>query len=344
MLHHVDKTLAVAMFVIALVGCAPEQRGRDIGPWGPGGVSTLGSDGGIDDGVDDGPGSEGAEAADDGAEAADDDTTAGPVDDNVPAAGVAIGRVEANQGVAIALGDAAGELPIGSRNAELVSSRATLVRAEWVLAAGSEPRMIAARLELQRADGSSETVVDEQLAQGTADLSASEGAFTWVLAPEQVVAGTTYSIGLFEIDGVARDGAVEGSVFPRSGVGDLGVRPEAMEMTVVLIPVVTPEGSGQPTPEQLAMIEERLHSSYPLQKIEIQVRAPWQRNARLSTLDEAFDYMATVRAQDGAGAAPYYHLLMDNQTCCTGADYADWSGVANIVDDTMYMPRDDFRP
>jgi hypothetical protein len=336
----VDKTLPVAMFVVALGGCAPEQRGRE-NPWGTGAVSTVGGDGGVDDGIDDGgDDSDGTGGAPAGG-AADDATTAGPVDDGVPAAGVAIGRVEANQGVAITLGDAAGELPIGSRNAELVSGRATLVRAEWVLDAGSEPRMISARLELQHADGTSEMVVDERLVQGVADLSATEGAFTWVLAPEQVVAGMTYSIGLFETDGIARDGAVEASVFPRAGSGDLGVRPEKMEMTVVLIPVATPEGSGQPTPEQLAMIEERLLATYPLQTIEIQLRAPWQRNARLSTLDEAFNYMASVRAQDGGAPAPYYHLLIDNSTCCTGADYADWGGIANIVDDSQYaMPRD----
>ncbi len=338
-----DKTLAVATCVVALGGCAPEERGRG-NPWGPGAVSTPGSDGGVDDGIDDGgdgtDGGEAAEAADDGVEDGG-DTTAGAVDDGVPAAGVAIGRVEANQGVAIALGDATGELPVGSRNAELVSGRPTLVRAEWVLDGSSEPRTISARLQLHHADGTTDTVVDERPVQGTADLSATEGAFTWVLAPEQVVAGMTYSIGLFEVDGLARDGAVDASVFPRSGAGDLGVRPELMDMTVVLIPVATPEGSGQPTAEQLAMIEERLLATYPLQNIDIQVRAPWQRTSRLSTLDEAFNFMASARAQDGAGPAPYYHLLVDNQTCCTGADYADWGGIANIVDTSQYaMPRD----
>jgi hypothetical protein len=336
----VEKALAFATCVVALGGCAPDERGRG-NPWATGPVSTVGGDDGVDDGIDDDGGdvSDGT-GADDGGGEAHDDTTAGPVDDSVPAAGVAVGRVEVNQGVAIALGDAAGEVPLGSRNAELVSGRATLVRAEWVLEAGGEPRTIAARLDLHHADGTTESVVDERLVQGTSDLSATEGAFTWVLAPEQVVAGMTYSIGLFEIDGIPRDGA-EASLFPPSGMGDLGVRPEQMEMTVVLIPVVTPEGSGQPTPEQVAMIEERLLATYPLQTIEIQLRAPWQRNARLSTLDEAFNYMASLRAQDGGGAAPYYHLLVDNQTCCTGADYADWGGIANIVDTSQYaMPRD----
>ncbi|MBC8069445.1 MAG: hypothetical protein IAG13_14000 [Deltaproteobacteria bacterium] len=338
------KSSWFATVLVASIGCNNERATRSdgfpggIGSIGDGGIGSVGED---DDSADEGSDEDGT-GSDEGSGGALDDGTGGGVE-GVAASGVSIGRVEASQAVAVMLGDAGGEVAVASRNAELIHGRTTLVRAEWVLG-DVEPRTIEARLELAYGDGRVETVSDEKTVSSTADLSTPEGAFSWELTPAQVEPGTHYRIALFEVDGVARGGSTDGSVFPAgatAATADLGVRAEAMTMTIVFIPVSTPQGSPTFGASDVAKIEERMMATYPLQSIDIRVREPWIRNAQLSNLDEAFNFMASARVQDGEGSGPYYHLILDSETCCTGADYADWSGIANLVDDSPYAtPRE----
>jgi hypothetical protein len=321
--------------VLAMAGCAEEPRGsRDPGVFG--GQGGAFDDGGDDaaDGADDG---EGDGAATDEGSTGEPDAAGG----DVLAAGVWIGRIEANQAVGVLVGEIDAEVPSSGRTAELVASRTTLLQVGWLLEDDVEPRRIEARLELRYADGRTETLSDTKDVAAAADLSRPEGAFAWELAPEQVEPGMRYRVTLVETDGVARSGPTKGATFPPdSGDADLGVRSEQMAMTVVLIPVSTPEGTATLSPAQLEEIEARLLATYPVQSVELRVRQTWARSARLSSLDEAFNFMTSARMQDGESDAPYYHLVLDNSTCCSGADFEEWSGVANIVSDSLDWPRD----
>lgn len=331
------QSLFGATVLVVVMGCAPEGgRPSDSSPWG-GGIDSVGD--GVTVGDDDAGAADETSSADEseGSDAADE--TVGAQD--IPAAGVSIGQIEANQAVAVLLADAAGELPLASRNAELIQGRTTLVRAQWILAAGAEARMIEARLELLYPDGRIEVLSDEQLAAGPSSLSDLDGAFTWELGPELVEPGVRYRIALFETDGGARDGATDDSEFPRDGAdADLAIRPEQMAMEVVLIPVATDEGSVVLGATELATIEARLLATYPLQDIEIRLRAPWIRDSRLSSLNDAFDYMASARVEDGESGEAYYHLVLDESTCCTGQDYEGWAGIAILVEDPYAGGRD----
>ena len=319
--------------VLATMGCAEEPRGsRDPGVFG-GQAPADDGDPGAEDGDDDG-----SDAGDDeGGSSGEPDATG----EDVLAAGVWVGEIEVNQAVAVTIAEAAEEVSPASRNAELVAGRTTLVQAGWLLEDTFEPRTIEARLDLVYADGRTETLLDTKMVSASADLSRADGAFSWELLPEQVEPQMRARVTLLETDGVARSGGTTGAQFPTDGPGtDLGVRSEQMALTVVLIPVSTPEGSVVLGPQELATIEERLLATYPVQSVELRVRPTWARSARLSSLDEAFNFMTSARMQDGESAAPYYHLVLDNSTCCSGADFEEWSGIANIVSDEGDWSRD----
>jgi hypothetical protein len=164
--------------------------------------------------------------------------------------------------------------------------------------------------------------------------------FAWELPAEAVRPSMTYRIELLENSATVIDASTDGATFPVAGPSDLGITADAMKMKVVLIPVVTPEGGVQMTDPLRQIFEERLIATYPLQELEIVVREPWVNSARLSNLDAAFNFMAQARAEDGAGHETYYHLVADNDTCCTGADFEGWAGIANLSDASNLAERD----
>lgn len=319
------KLLSCVGSLAIATGCAPERRAREFPYTGgivTGGDPFQGESGGSDtsDGTDEHGESEGA-ASESGDEL-----------DGTLAAGIALGRIELDQGVAIIVSEGDGVIPPVARNGELVHGRTTLVQAEW-LADGGEARMIEARLELIHADGRIELLVDQKYVAGLADLSDPERSFAWELAPEQVDPGLRMRLSLFEVDDVQRVGATDRAMFPSDGSElELGVGADAMSMRLVLVPVMTPDGGPTLGPAEVTAIRERMLATYPLQDIDLVVGAPWDRDSRLQLIDESFDYMATRRVADGEGSGTYYHLILDNLTCCEeGSDYDSWAGVANIV-------------
>ena len=260
------------------------------------------------------------------------DGASGPV----AAVGISLGRIEANQASAVGIADAGQEIAIDSRNAELIQGRETLVEAEWILDDGFESGMIEAHLELHHSDGTTEELVDEKRVSGPSNLSDRMAAFVWELTPEQVDPDLRYRITLLDPDGGSRGGDSSGSAFPRQGTATFALRAEKMTMKLVLVPVTTPQGSVSLDASRVAMVEERLHAAYPLQEIDVRVREPWVRSAVLTVVDDAFNYLDSARTEDGEGTGSIYHMVLDNDTCCTGADFDGWDGIGNLVDPVLY--------
>lgn len=321
---------------LALSACARGSARDEASPWsvptsaGGDDGSPAADDGDTGDVGDDGTG-EATSAAGEGGD--DGDATL--------ASGISIARVEVNQAVAIAIVEGGSPVAPGSRNGELLHGRATMIEAAWVLDPSFSPRAIEARLVLVYADGHEQIVSDTKQPSGAADLSDPSRAFVWRLAPEQVEPELRYRIELHETDGTSRGGTTAGARMPTDGNGDLAVRSEQMSMRVMFVPVSTPDGAPSFGAAELAVVERRMKAAYPVQGLDLNIHATWARTSRLTSLDDAFNYMASLRAQDGEGAGTYYHLILDNGSCCSGNDFADWSGIANIVEDGGYaQPRD----
>lgn len=294
-------------------------------------------------GVGMGPADDGADDDDGGSSTGSAETTAG-VDEGAPlAADVALGRIEVNQGVAIVVAEATtGPVPLAERRNDLIAARPTLIEAEWIRTGGA-PREIEARLEVVHADGSIDVLSDIKRVADLSDLSDATQCFNWVLEPGSVEPGIGLRITLLEADGIVRDGDASAAIFPAPAqLVELAVRPEPMAMQLALVPVATPDGAPPLTDEVVALVRDRMLAAYPLQAIEVVRGEPWQRDQRLSSLQESFDYLVTRRAQDGAPPTVYYQLVLDDTTCCElGGEYDAWAGMANIVaGEYADLPRD----
>jgi hypothetical protein len=322
--------------LLAVTGCADEKRQDPFAA--PGLGTTAGSsDGGDTEGMDGDGDTEGASSGTDGSPDGDPGTGGTP---GTLASGISVSKVEANQGVAVGLADAGSPVAVGSRNAELIRGRTTLVRAAWQVENDWSPRTIEARLIVTYSDGTTEELTDEKMVSGAADPMAMDGAFTWELAAEAVEAGMTYQVQLLEADGMGRGDSSDGAIFPGDGPTDLGITPDPMNMKLVLIPVNTPQKSVDLDESMVAMYRDRMFATYPLQDIEVVVRTPWVVSSQVSNLDDAFNYMTQARAQDGEPPQTYYHLIMDMNTCCSGTDMEGWAGIANLVDPAGTVPRE----
>ena len=305
---------SILPFAVWMAGCSnPSERSENVVPW----------DGGSPSGEtdDDEVGTSGAPGSDDDAA-----ESTGSLDvDWVPARGIAITNVEANQGVASVVGQ--------SVPPELVTGRATLIRAAWDLAEPGTPKTVEARLSLRTRDGAEHELFDTRTVQGPGSLEQRDTSFEWLVPPERMTPGVQYSIALFEAS--AGDAGDPSPSFPPSGFGDLGVLDRPMALQVVMIPLVTPGGGFTATADFKAFAEERLLASFPVRQVEVTWHDPWVRNTILTDEQQAWDILAAARAQDAPNTA-YYHLLLDPNTCCDeSAGQFLWGGVADLVDEQM---------
>jgi hypothetical protein len=319
----------VAVLWLGLGGCADSERRDSV--WDAPGLAPEEADTDATDDADtEAPDGTGGDADADAPE---------DVESGTLASGISIASVEVNQGVAVTVASQGAPVSLGSRNAEIIAERPTLIRAPWAISTEWTAREVEAHLEVTHADGEREIFVDRRRIAADAPVGM-DAAFEWEMTGQHMRPAMAYRIRLLEVDEVSRGTATQGAILPASGTADLGVTADPMRMKLVVIPVVTPAGGVHVTPDLRELIAQRITASYPLQELDLVVRAPWTTQARLSSLDEAFDYMTQARAQDGAGHESYYHLLLDYDTCCSGEDFADWGGIAYLADETPDFPRD----
>ncbi len=294
------------------------------------GVSPTSSASGPDDGGVTGTGEPGDESTSTGAPPTE-------PEENTLARGIALSRVEANQGVAVTLNDGSTLVPVGGRNAELVYGRTTLVRAFWETGADWQPRAIEARLTLVPPNGEPEVLTEVRTVDGPPDERDLAGTFSWVLAPEDVPPGVQFSLGLHEVDETLFDDppAPEPPRLPREGVSDLGVSPDEMVLKVVAIPVVNQSGGVIVTDANRKHFEDSMLAAYPVQSVEVTFRDPVNTGGILQQQQEGWDILRSARTQDGAAPNVYYHLLIDGDSCCADNGQFGWGGIAGVSSDDM---------
>lgn len=307
-------------------GSHDTEAGPDAGSGGPGdgdsttGSNTAGSSGDTTGGMVPTTGGDPTTAGTTGGEGAD------------YAADIQLTLVEANQGVSIPLGDEGTLNPLDQRMAELHAGRRTAVRAHYTVDPSFVPREIEGVLTLE-GGGPPLRLRDVQAVEDDSNFRSLESTFTWWVEPEQLQGGTRFSVSLHEVGNAAGAPASPSNRLPLEGTADMGVRSGEMELNIVMIPghingteiTITNRGRRE--------VEDYLMAATPVQDVSVSWRQPEVRGSRFTDVDDAWDLIDEIRAQDDLGPNVYYHLFLADGCCDEDVFWFD--GVGGIAGETQ---------
>jgi len=284
---------------------------------------------------------------------ADESSDTGTTAVDVPARGVRISLVEANPGVAVAVGRDGQWVDGDGRNARIPRMRDTAFRvrvdvdeAVWV------PRELEARLTLHQLDGTVETLTAVETIAGDSAQAEDDLASTFmiVVPAASMLPFVQFEVELFEAADAGWEGLPEPAPadprLPADGPAYVGVEDSEQVMRVVLVPVQYESPSCTATfdtsPEVIARYEEAMLQQNPLERVEIEIHAPYLVNdLDLSDANDFFtllERMQQLRAQEQPDPNVYYYGIFDNCAQCVG--FEGFPGcvlgvAAGLPDDTM---------
>lgn len=279
-----------------------------------------------------------------GVTAGESETETGGVEANwVPAKGISITEVEANQGTRVPIGQANGEWVGGEgRNTFLASERDTLIRVHFTVDSAWQPHEVLARLTIS--GGSlAEPIVREQVlnVEGDSSPTAIDRTFYFGLIQTngETVPGTSYQVELFERDTEQDSALPDGAnVTPAAGPMAIGFEVDPMQIKVVLVPIhYTGEGKnlmpdlGQ---ENLDKFINKLYEQNPVQEVVYEIRSqPVSYTQALNQLGALLPIMSQTKQQDGADANVYYHAIIDTDCVIEGCADAGTVGISMLPGD-----------
>ncbi len=262
----------------------------------------------------------------------------------IPALGIAITEVEANQGTRVPIGQANGEWVDGAgRNTFLASERDTLIRVHFTVDPNWVPHDVLARLTVSHSS-LAEPIVREQdiLVEGDSTPTALDRTFYFGLIQTEgeTIPGASYQVELFERD-TEQDTALPAlaNVTPASGPAPIGFESSPMQMKIMLVPIhYTGDGKdllpdlGE---ENLGIMIDRMYEQNPVQEIIYQIRpqsVPYTQT--LNSLGTLLPIMAQTKQADGADANVYYHAVINTDCFIEGCASAGTVGIAYLPSDS----------
>ncbi|MFO7566012.1 MAG: hypothetical protein R6X02_25435, partial [Enhygromyxa sp.] len=255
----------------------------------------------------------------------------------VPARGISILEVEANQGTRVAVTSESGQwLGPTQRNMKLVSNRDTLLRVHWTVADGWQPHEVKARMTLDPGTGE-DPIVQEQilLVKGDSTRTALDRTFYFGLAADQgqTVPGARVKVELFEAD-VEQNTSLGEAVHtsPASGLELIGFESDPMQMKIVLVPIHY-TGNGQDRMADLSdanvkTLIDSLYEENPVQEVRYQVRGHIGYDKPMTNLGSLLPLMSAVKQKDGADPNIYYHAFIDIGCPVVGCGSYGVAGIA----------------
>ncbi len=248
-------------------------------------------------------------------------TTGAPFEP-IPARGITIERVQANQGVGVDIGLDGVGVEGGDRASYLMQGRIMLIRGFWKFLGEWQPREIEARLTLHYPDGTTY----EQSQIKFIDADPFEGdlkrTFYFGLMEDEVVPGIKYEMTLWETQ-PGQEGNPESDPPPRLpyvGTYPIGIEDSDQQLEIIIVPFSYNDGAGCDTPaensdETLKLFESYMYSQNPVDRTKISFHEPIAWNQKLSDFNELNEYMSDLRFDEGAGPHVYYFGLVD---VCSG--------------------------
>jgi hypothetical protein len=260
----------------------------------------------------------------------------------IPARGIGIIEVEANQGTRVPIGGPDGAWVDGAgRNTFLTSERDTLIRVHWEIAEGWEPHEVQAKLSVHKPGGEVSEKTQEVLVEGDSTPTSLSRTFFFGLAAEngETAPGTKYQVELFEKDTEQDADLPElAAINPADGPNFIGYEQAPMELKVMLVPVhYTGEGKDlRPdlTDENINKMIDALYEQNPVQEVTYQVRSEVGYSNTLTNLGALLPIMASAKQNDGADPNLYYHALINPGCAVVGCGNAGVAGIAQIANDS----------
>lgn len=307
----------ISLSLLLSLGCTNEGSGDGS----VGGDAEVGETGGGTDGADD-----------------------GEVDDRVPAHGIRIADVYANQAVRVLIGNGADDVPL--HTAPLVKGKTTLLRGMLEVEEGWVPREVEAEVRLVYADDSEESASFSLMVEGDSEDGDPGSSIFAPIPGELIQPGMKFQLRLFDKDdsmeGEPLFGAVESPAQPEL----LGIQPEDLGIDVLLVPIFHDLGNAcpeapQPSELDMDLMAQSLLAHNPADHIDISVGPTITYTASVANgFSGMLNYMAQVREEMGAPAGQYWYGVI--RTCgespsVTGVGAIDGQAIAvndfNFIDD-----------
>jgi hypothetical protein len=240
--------------------------------------------------------------------------------DPVPARGISILTVEANQGIGTPIGVEDQWVSGAQRNARLVKDRDTLIRIHHQLDAAWTPREIEARLTITK-PGAEPLVYTQrkEIVSDTIETDIEGGFFFGLVADEgEAAPGTQYQVSLWEVEPGGEAFAEQFNINPASGSADVGFESTEMEMNVMFVPYsytnqgTTPDVSD---PIYQAILIDALYEQKPVVRINAEFHAPVAYNGTLDSDSGVCSMLSNVSQlwqQEGSPSNVFYVGLIDS--------------------------------
>lgn len=249
------------------------------------------------------------------------------------ARGISIDEVEINQGTRIPIGFGGDWVDGSQRLGYLIASRDSLMRIHYSVDEDWVPREIEARLTLGSPDGTTQTLSQVKMVEGSSQPYSIDGTFWFGLVADvgQTVAGTSYQIELWETEPGAGGSLEEGlHTNPADGRQLIGFESVPMQIKVVLVPIEYNGKVPNLSEEVQAQVVNNLYEQNPTTEILHEVHAPVPYTSQLNNLGSLLPLMSQLRAVEGAAPNVYYHALVD----IGGASLGGVLGISQLASDS----------
>jgi hypothetical protein len=281
-------------------------------------------------------------------DAADDVVTASDSDGNgdgdgdgdvavVPARGIHILEVEANQGTAVLIGKDGEWVGAAGRNAYMIRDRDTLIRLQHTVDENWIPREIRAVLHIRDSQGNElPPRIHQRFVEGPSDPRNLNTNFYFSVLADEAQPGTTYQVELLDIDGpLDTSGLSEGVNLTPPNFQQIGYELTPLEMKVVLVPIeytfIHPPTLVEPTEADIQLVHDDLLQTNPLQIVDIVVHEPYTYTQQITNLGQLLSPMRALRGNEGAAPNVYYHALVD----VNGPSVNMVAGIASLTGDSQ---------
>lgn len=266
------------------------------------------------------------------------------VDNRVPAHGVRIGKVYANQAVRVTVGDGAEAVPL--HTAPLVKGKKTLLRGMIEVEEGWVPRELEAEVRLVYADDSEESTSFGLMVNGNSEDGDPGSSIFAPIPGDLIEPGMKFQLRLFDKDASMEGEPLFGAVESPSSPALLGIESQELGIDVVLVPIFHDLGSAcpeapAPTEIDMQLLSQRLLAHNPADHVNISVGPTLTYSASVSNgFGFMLDFIAQTREEMGAPSGEYWYGII--RTCgetpmVPGVGAIDGQAIAvndfNFIDD-----------
>ncbi|PRQ07444.1 zinc-dependent metalloprotease family protein [Enhygromyxa salina] len=256
--------------------------------------------------------------------------------DPIPAGGISIVEVELNQGTRVPIGVGGDWIDLDQRSNTAIAARDAVIRVHYSVDADWVPREVEARLSLMRSDGSSESLADVRMVEGSSQRGDLDGPFLFRLESDdgQTQAGAQFQVELWDRHPSAGESfELRTWTSPAAGHRPIGFEAVPLQLDLVMVPIEY-QGEVVALDEELLLgIVGNLYEQNPVTQISWEVHEPVPHAGQLNSLSSLLPVMAQLRSDEGADPNAYYHALIDVGSQSLGGVFGISYGANDTKDD-----------